>query len=161
VIDANFFLQVVIRPVLLATGTHSADAERLLLAIVAHESDMGRYSIQQGISESRAAQGFFMVEKPTEADIWETYLSRKPTFHGHAIEFLKLCPNATEPLRQNPFYACFMARMKLWREPTSIPKDATIEQLAEYWFDFYNGSPESERAQKVAEFINDYKTFVG
>jgi len=160
VIDPKIFRETVIRPVLLASGTHSEAAEEMLLAIAAHESDMGTYSKQVGIDDARAAQGFFMVEKPTEADIWDTYLIRKDSFRRFALELLKLCPNAQEPLRENPMYAAFMARMKLWREPKKLPPASDIVAMAHYWFDHYNGSPENEREQKVAEFISDYNHFV-
>lgn len=160
-ISPDVFRETIIKPVLLASGTHSEAAEQLLLAIVAHESDMGTYSKQFGIAEEHAAQGFFMVEKPTEADTWETYLNRKPKFKAFAMELLKLCPNAREPLRENPLYACFIARMKLWRNPAPLPAAGDLEGMAHYWFDHYNGSPEDEREQKVAEFIRDYEHFIG
>ncbi len=159
-INSTLFRLTVIRPVLIASGTYSEDAEEMLLAIVAHESDMGRYSVQQGISPDKAAQGFFMVEKPTEDDIWSTYLNRKHSFAKFAHELLKLCPNSKEALRENPFYACFMARMKLWRQPKPLPDKNNIELMAHYWFDYYNGSPELERDKKVAEFISDYNLFI-
>ena len=159
-INSEFFRLSIIRPVLLATNTHSEAAEEMMLAIVAHESDMGRYDVQVGIDAARAAQGFFMVEKPTEADIWQTYLERKPNFKADALELLKLCPGAKEPLRENPLYACFIARMKLWRSPSALPDADDITAIAHYWFDHYNGSPEDEREAKVAEFIRDYKLFV-
>ena len=159
-INPTLFRETIIRPVLLASNTHSPAAEEMLLAIVAHESDMGRYSVQFGIDADRAAQGFFMVEKPTEADMWETYLYRKPTFRAFALELLKLCPNAVEPLRENPLYACFIARMKLWRVKAALPAANDITAIAHYWFDHYNGSPEDEREAKVVEFIRDYKLFV-
>lgn len=159
-IDPNVFRETIIRPVLLASNTHSPSAEEMLLAIVAHESDMGRYSVQVGIDADRAAQGFFMVEKPTEQDAWKTYLERKPRFKAYALELLKLCPGAVEPLRENPLYACFIARMKLWRTPAPLPAADDITGIAHYWFDHYNGSPENEREAKVAEFIRDYKLFV-
>lgn len=154
------FREAIIRPVLQMSNTWSEAAEELMMAIVAHESDMGTYSIQQGISVERAAQGFFMVEKPTEADIWDTYFNRRTDFKEVALELLKLCPNAAEPLRENPCYACFMARMKLWRTPAPLPPADDLNGLAHYWFDHYNGSPENEREQKVAEFIRDYKHFI-
>lgn len=159
-IDPKIFREAVIRPVLLGSGTHSKNAEEMMLAIAAHESDMGRFSVQTGITPERAAQGFFMVEKPTEADIWERYLERKPEFKAYAMELIKLCPGAKSLLRENPLYACFMARMKLWMVPKPLPSFDDIEAIAHYWFDYYNGSPEGERAQKVAEFIRDYKLFV-
>ncbi len=159
-INPTVFRETIIRPVLQVTNTYSLAAEEMMLAIVAHESDMGRYAVQFGIEESRAAQGFFMVEKPTEADIWQTYLERKPNFKADALELLKLCPNAKEPLRENPLYACFIARMKLWRTPAPLPAADDITAIAHYWFDHYNGSPEDEREAKVEEFIRDYKLFV-
>lgn len=159
-IDPNTFRETIIRPVLLSSNTHSLAAEEMLLAIAAHESDMGRYSVQVGIDADRAAQGFFMIEKPTEVDTWTTYLGRKPRFKAYALELLKLCPGAKEPLRENPLYACFIARMKLWRVKAALPAADDITAIAHYWFDHYNCSPEDEREAKVAEFIRDYKLFV-
>lgn len=159
-IDPEVFRLTIIRPVLLASGTHSEAAEEMMLAIVAHESDMGTYSKQYGVPDSIGAQGFFQVERITEADIWDTYLSRKPKFEAYAKELIKLCPGAVNLLQQNPMYSCFIARMKLWRSPKALPAANDISGLAHYWFDHYNGSPEDEREQKVAEFIRDYKQFV-
>ncbi len=159
-INAQMFRETVIRPVLQASGTYSEAAEELMLGTMAHESDMGTYSIQQGIDEDRAAQGFFQVEKFTEADIWDTYLSRKPKFSAYAYELIKMCPGAVNLLRQNPLYNCFIARMKYWRSPSALPAVGDIKGQAEYWFKYYNGSPEDEREQKVAEYIRDYNQFV-
>lgn len=159
-INPDVFRQTVIRPVLMASATHSAAAEELMLAIVAHESDMGTYSRQEGIDDAIGAQGFFQVERTTEADIWDTYLNRKPMFKDYAMELIKLCPGTKNLLRENPLYSCFIARMKLWRNPAPLPAAHDINGLAAYWFDHYNGSPEDEREQKIAEFIRDYNHFV-
>ncbi|MEY8240053.1 MAG: hypothetical protein RPT25_06890 [Cycloclasticus sp.] len=159
-ISAQIFRETIVRPVLQASGTYSEAAEELMMGTVAHESDMGTYSVQQGIDADRAAQGFFQVERFTEADIWETYLNRKPRFKSYAMALIKLCPCANELLRENPLYSCFIARMKYWRSPAVLPAADDIQGLAEYWFDHYNGSPDNEREQKVAEFIRDYELFV-
>lgn len=159
-IDTEIVRTGLIRPVLILSGTHSEDAEEMMLAIMAHESRMGTYSKQFGVSDQIAAQGFFQVERPTERDIWDTYLSRKPEFKRIASELLKLCPEVGEPLQQNPYYNCFMARMKLWRSPEKLPSRKDVEAMAHYWFDHYNGSPEDERAHKVQNFIHDYQDFV-
>lgn len=159
-IDPKVFLETIIRPVLKASGTYSEAAEEMMLGTVAHESLMGTFSIQQGISEDRAAQGFFQIEEFTHADIWETYLSRKPEFSAYANELVKMCPGAVKLLQQNPMYSCFIARMKYWRSPEPMPAAGDLEGQAEYWFTHYNGSPENERAAKVANYIRDYKRLV-
>ncbi len=129
----------VIRPTLKRLELWSESAENLLLATCAHESNMGRYLTQQ----SGQALGIFQIEPATHLDVWQHYLSYRPTL-AKKINLLRSDQEdqsiKESELITNLAYATAIARLIYLRVPAALPAADNLAQQADYWKRYYNTS---------------------
>ena len=123
----------IVAPTLKTLSMWSKPAEDLMMGTCAVESNMGEFLVQQG---SGPALGIFQMEPDTHNDIWKNYLRYRTgsanNLGGLVYQFGTTSQEMVHDLR----YACTMARIKYWRDPSPIPKDT--EGQAAYWKRIYN-----------------------
>ncbi len=151
--ESKQLLAEVIEPTLTFLGMDSPAARNLLLGTAAQESHMGRWIRQI----KGPALGIFQMEPATHDDIWENYLSYRPSLVAK-IEQL-LCPgfSKVEQLKWNLAYAVAMARIHYRRVPKPLPEADDYELLGMYWKEHYNTF---EGKGTLLEFNHNYERFV-
>jgi hypothetical protein len=143
--NASQFRAYVILPALKPLGLWSMAAETLLVATMAHESQMGKYLHQI----KGPALGVFQIEPLTHFDIWANYLKYKKELRD---SILGMVPSnmlrhdsmtgieygAETLLITDLAYATVMARLVYLRAPGALPAQDDIDGLADYWKQYYN-----------------------
>lgn len=138
--DPKQFKDLVIRPVLVQLGLHSAAAENLLLGTATQESRL-TYLQQLG---SGPALGVFQMEPATHDDIWENFLKYKPELARKVRQLASVKSirgdGSVNPFEMvgNHFYAAAMARIHYYRKPESLPLHDDVQGMGEYWKRHYN-----------------------
>ncbi|MEY3183137.1 MAG: hypothetical protein RLZ35_1122 [Pseudomonadota bacterium] len=149
--------QVVIQPALHLLDAYSVDAEELLIATCAIESDGGTYLVQTGLG---SAKGIFQMEPITHDDLWSRFLKNNPLLKNR---LLITCgyqsPPRAETLVTNLLYASMMAYvLYMSRSPHHFPAQNDINAVwihyKKYW-NTYLGKTTKEK------FLNAYYHFVG
>lgn len=118
----------IIEPVLKDMGLYSEEAVRLLVMIVAHESQKGYYIIQT----TGQAKGIYQMEDATHDDIVIWLRSKKPALYNAVQQYniTGIRDDANEMIG-NLYYATALARAFFLRFPEALPKGSDRE-LAEY-----------------------------
>lgn len=151
--DNMQFREQIIRPALLDIGLYSLDAEELLIATMAHESQGGKYLVQtQG-----PALGIYQMEPATYNWIVLDISRSSPMI------FQKLMPTTSrKPLMQdmvfNLKYATQIARLRYFIVPKELPKHDDLDGMWDMYKTNYNSSKGD--ATKI-EFVTDYHHFIG
>lgn len=117
------------------------EALELLTATAARESRLGKFPDQPGAG----GVGPFQVNPQTEAQLWSSYLAKKPRLREVLTRNTGVAGPDPEALRGNFPYSAAMARLAYTRAFTPIPKDPV--GMANYWKEHYNtaagkGTPE-------------------
>lgn len=146
--DAQVFLEVVIRPALLALGLHSAAAEELLLGTAMVESQL----VHREQLGGGPALGLFQMEPATHDDIWTHYLAYRPAL-ARKVEALLSRPDADRhaELLVNDVYAAAMARIHYKRVAEALPAVGDTDAMAGYWKRYYNTPRGKGRAAKYVQ----------
>ena len=131
--NPTHLLEHIIRPSISAIGLWSREAEVLLLATAAMESDCGQYVVQN----NGPALGIFQMEPETHRDIYENYLDYKPSLKkALKLTTIPNWPKLTQ-LKVNPVYATAMARMHYRRVPEALP-EVHRRYMWNYYKFYYN-----------------------
>lgn len=147
-------LRNLIRQTLTPIGTYSADAEELLLATCANESNFGEYRTQ---APHGPARGIFQMEGEDFNDIWANYL-RYHTGLATSVEALNNGVQGTvDDLTNNDPYAIAIARVHYSRAPGALPSASDLEAIWAYYKAHYN-TPQG--AATHDQFVAKYKKFV-
>ena len=147
-------LRQLIQSTLIPLGLYSSNAEELLLATCANESDFGTYREQGGVS-SGVAKGIFQMEGEDHDDIWKNYL----TYHGDlAAKLHQLSATCTtNDMINNDPYAISMCRIHYLRAPGALPQVNDLNGIWNYYKLHYN-TPQGAATQSV--FFEKYNKFV-
>ncbi len=146
-------LRTLIQTTLTPLMLYSADAEELLMATAANESNLGEYRTQ---APSGPARGIFQMEGEDFNDIWVNFLHWKPGL-AHQISDLNNGQGTVDDLVNNDAYAIAMARVQYLRYPEAIPSASNIEAIWALYKKRYN-SPQGAATHDV--FMAKYKKFV-
>lgn len=132
--DTRQFRDFIVRPALQQINAWTLNAEQLVMATAMAES--GLFFVQQ-IGRG-PARGFFQMEPITHDDIWERYLSRKPTLLNDLKTFIMRDMDLHDQLHGNLFYAAAMCRIFYLRFKAPLPKEGDWHGMAAYWKKYYN-----------------------
>jgi hypothetical protein len=147
-------LRTLIQNTLTPMGVYSLNAEELLMATCANESNFGEYRTQ---APHGPARGIFQMEGEDFVDIWANYLKYHSTL-ASACEALNNGQSGTvEDLVNNDPYAIAMARVHYSRAPGALPDSADIEAIWAYYKAHYN-TPQGAATHDT--FMAKYKKFV-
>lgn len=128
-------LRAQIQQVLTPLNLYSADAEELLMATCANESNLGRYRTQ---AKGGPGKGIFQIETATFNDIWKNYLA----FHSDLADGIKALnygvAGTSADLVNNDRYSIAMARVHYLRCPGSLPAANDLDGIWRYYKQHYN-----------------------
>lgn len=138
----------VIAPALAAIGLGGAAAEEIMTGIALQESGAGRVLVQKG----GPALGIWQMEPETFADIEMNFLAYRPELAAKikALRIDALTP--LEQLRGNLYYACAMARIKLFRSPDQLPAAGDLEGQAAFYVKIYNAGGKATTEEYIANW---------
>jgi hypothetical protein len=145
-------LRVLIQNTLTPMGLYSHQAEELLMATCANESNLGVYRTQAG---GGPARGIFQMEGEDHDDIWKNYLAYHTNLAANLHQISATC--TTDDMINNDPYAIAMCRIHYLRAPGSLPQPTDIEGIWNYYKLHYN-TPQG--AATHDEFIAKYNKFV-
>ena len=135
--NAQQLLDYIIKPTLEYMGGNynSKDAQMLLLATAAIESDCGHYIKQI----NGPALGIWQMESDTHDDIWENCDALKKQDFAYTIACFNSCHNDEADLMiTEPVYACAMARLKYSMDKAPLPDHKEIFEIYRYYKRIYN-----------------------
>lgn len=143
----------IIEDTLQSLGIWSADAEEIMVATCANESNMGAYRVQV----NGPARGIFQMEPEDFNDIWTNWLK----YHGDlAAKILPLnegkAGSAADLINNDP-YAAAMCRVHYLRAPGHLPAANDLDGIWTYYKHFYNTL---QGAATRDSFIMKYNKFV-
>jgi hypothetical protein len=147
-------LRALIKQTLTPLGLYSANAEELLLATCANESDFGQHRVQSG-NPADGALGIFQMEPSDHDDIYANYLQYHSTLESQIKQLSSTC--TASDLVNNDTYAIALARVHYARCPGNLPDPASLDGLWAYYRNFYN-TPEGAAIQ--SQFMEKYKLYV-
>lgn len=176
-LDAGHVRRYLVRPALQWIDLWSAEAEELVLATAAQESQFRWVDQLDKYDKPGPAYGLWQMEELTHDDLWDTFLRYRAGLRGRLSKLMTiwameerddsdpLSPPPVEELHWNNLYAAAMCRVRYYRAPGALPKVAglgcaTPEQvasMASYWKQHYNTL--LGRGTE-AEFIRNYDTLV-
>lgn len=157
----------IIRPtlsIMLGYSRHinSTSAENMLLLICMVESE---YKEETRLRQLRngPALGIWQMEPATHDSQWNHFISKRPVLVQIMKGFarrqyaLAVMPCAEEMVG-NLYYACAMARLKIWRAPPPLPDEDDFDGMFDYWNKYYNANANNDEAErkrwrKFAELI--------
>ena len=134
-------------------GLWSEDAENLVMGTIAQESRMGKYIRQLG---GGPALGICQMEPETFIDIRDNYLNYRPSVKALIMDISNVNTLLPSSLEYNLALDIAMCRVHYYRVPKPIPH--SLEDIAQYWKDFYNTPLGKGTAD---EFIENYLLYVG
>jgi hypothetical protein len=147
-------LRALIKSTLTPLGLYSANAEELLMATCANESNLGEYRTQVG---GGPARGIFQMEGEDFNDIWYNWLGYK-TGLAFSIAALNGGQRGTvDDLVANDPYSIAMARCHYARCPGALPIASDLNGIWSYYKRYYN-TPIGAANQSV--FISKYRQYV-
>jgi len=135
-------------------GIYSKDAEELLMATAANESNLGEYRTQ---APHGPARGIFQMEGEDFTDIWSNYLKYHISLGEHCSDMNNGEVGTVEDLVNNDRYAIMMARVHYCRAPGALPDAGNLEAIWAYYKAHYN-TPQG--AATHDQFVAKYKKFV-
>lgn len=147
-------LRNAIRQTLTPLGLYSPNAEELLMATSANESNLGEYRTQ---APNGPARGIFQCEGNTFNDIWSNYLAYHPSLATSLKGLNNGVEGTVDDLVNNDPYAIGICRAHYMRAPGALPDYTDIEAIWTYYKQHYN-TPQGAATHDV--FIQKYKKFV-
>ena len=135
--QAQQLLDYIIKPTLeyMGHGYNSKDAQMLLLATAAIESDCGHYIKQI----NGPALGIWQMEPDTHDDIWENCDALKKQDFAYTVACFNSCRNGlAELMITEPVYACAMARLKYSMDKAPLPNHKEIFEIYRCYKKIYN-----------------------
>ena len=147
-------LRALIKQTLDPIGLYSADAEELLMATCANESNLGEYRTQTGHGPAR---GIFQMEGEDFNDIWTNFLAYNPVRSAGLCALNNGAKGTADDMVNNDPYAIAMARVHYMRKPGSLPAAGDLEAIWAYYKKYYN-TPAGGATHD--EFVAKYRKFV-
>jgi hypothetical protein len=147
-------LRLVIQQTLTPIGLYSLDAEEILMATCANESNFGIFRTQ---APHGPARGIFQMEGEDFDDIWNNYLKYKGTLAFQVRNYNKGQQGTADDMVNNDQYAICMARVHYSRKPGVLPAANNIEAIWAYYKQWYN-TPEGAATHDA--FIAKYNRYV-
>jgi hypothetical protein len=145
-------LRNAIKGSLITLGIYSPDAEELLMATAANESNLGEYRTQKG---GGPARGIFQMEGEDHDDIWNNYLKYHMDLYTKIHQLSGSC--TADDMENNDTYAIAMCRVHYMRSPGVLPSGSDIEAIWTYYKAHYN-TPEGAATHDV--FVQKYNKYV-
>jgi hypothetical protein len=147
-------LRKLIQQVLIGIGEYSPDAEELLMATCANESNLGRYRTQ---AKGGPGRGIYQVEVATFNDIWANYLK----YHNDlAQKVMALNDNqigTANDLINNDRYSTALCRVHYMRVPGNLPAASDLDGIWAYYKQYYN-TPNGGAVESIFKY--KYQTYV-
>jgi hypothetical protein len=145
-------LRTAIRSTLIPMGLYNVNAEELMMATCANESNLGEYRTQVG---SGPARGIFQMEGEDHDDIWNNYLKYHMDLYSKIHQISGPC-TADDMINNDP-YAIVMCRVHYMRKPGNLPDAGDIEGIWAYYKQWYNtpagGATHDQFIQKYNKFV--------
>ena len=143
----------VVRPCLQYLDMHSSGAEDLMIAVAIHESGALQWRRQLA---GGPARGLWQVEPTTERSIFDDYLAFRPRRAAQLQGLLARGPELDDPLADNDWYCCALARIIFWRVPNAMVERGNRPAQARCWKDHYNTI---EGAGTVEDFLHSQRRY--
>jgi hypothetical protein len=147
-------LRVLIQNTLTPMGVYSRDAEELLMATCANESNLGEFRSQ---APNGPARGIFQMEAEDFNDIWTNYLKYHISLGTMCTDLNNGEQGTSDSLVNNDRYAIAMARVHYCRAPGALPSYQDIEAIWAYYKAHYN-TPQGAATHN--DFVAKYNKFV-
>lgn len=128
-------LRLLIKQTLTPLGLYSLNAEELLMATCANESNLGRYRVQ---AKGGPAHGIFQIETNTFNDIWANYLAYHPTLADQIRALNYGVVGTSSDLDTNDRYSVAMARIVYARAPGALPDAGDLDGIWAYYKQYYD-----------------------
>jgi len=128
-------LRQLIQAVLTPLNLYSAQAEELLMATCANESNLGFYRTQ---AKGGPGKGIFQIETSDFNDIWTNYLAFHPTLADGVKAFNYGVIGAAQDLATNDRYSIALARVHYLRCPGVLPAATDLTAIWQYYKQYYN-----------------------
>lgn len=133
-IDPRQFRELVIRPVLQASGLWSPAAENLLLGTALVESGLSWLKQRN----DGPALGVYQMEPPTHDDLWLNLLRYKRDLRQKAVLWATSANPSPEEMIGNLNYATIIARLHYLRDPAPLPAADDVVGMARYYKRVWN-----------------------
>ncbi len=146
------FKEEIIRPVLKEMDMWSEAAESLLLGTAIHESGGLKALRQNG---GGPALSYFQIEPATLYDLYDNYLSYRPSLREKLEQFQLKTFSIIENLTLNPAYATAAARLQYYRVPEALPE--TLDGQAAYWKKYWNTKDGKGTAEQYIKHYNHFE----
>ncbi len=146
-------LRQLIKNTLSPINLYNANAEELLMATCANESNLGQYRTQI----HGPARGIFQMEGEDFIDIWNNYLKYHGTLAFQVKNYNGGEQGTVDDLVNNDQYAIVMCRIHYLRAPGSLPPANDIDAIWNYYKLHYN-TPNGAATRD--EFMLKYNKFV-
>lgn len=147
-------LRTLIRQTLLPIGLYSPNAEELMMATAANESNLGQFRTQ---SPNGPARGIFQDEGEDFVDLWKNYLAYHPSIAANLKSLNNGNQGTVDDLVNNDPYAIAVCRCHYLRAPGALPDADDIEGIWNYYKLHYNSAV---GAASHDVFINKYNRYV-
>jgi hypothetical protein len=147
-------LRNLIKEVLGQIGLYSPNAEELLMATCANESNLGRYRTQ---AKGGPGKGIFQIETSDFIDIWDNYLKYHKDLASRVMSLNGDTQGSADDLVDNDRYSIAMCRVHYERCPGVLPDSRDISGIWQYYKRWYN-TPEGAAVEGI--FMYKYKTYV-
>jgi hypothetical protein len=129
-------LRAQIQQVLTPLGLYSTDAEELLMATCANESDLGSFRTQI----HGPARGIFQDEGEDFTDLFANYLSYHPMLYSSVVSLFANQPPQVDELINNDAAAIAICRVHYLRAPGAIPAANDLDGIWNYYKKYYNSA---------------------
>lgn len=147
-------VRILIQQTLSSIGLYSANAEELLMATCANESNFGEYRTQ---APHGPARGIFQMEGEDFNDIWTNYLQYHAPLAAQVRNYNGGKQGTADDMVNNDQFAIVMARIHYSRKPGALPDPTNLEAMWVYYKKYYNSAA---GAATHDQFVAKYKKFV-
>jgi len=147
--DAQQFLDEILKPTLEKMEMHSPAAEKLLLMTACHESGGFVYERQVG----GPAVSFYQIEPNTLNDLYENYLSFRPERQALLDQFKPSEDCSLDEALMDRVFATAAARLIYARVAEALPSFDDDEGMGRYCKKYWNTEAGKATPEK---YINDW-----
>lgn len=147
-------LRTLIKQVLGQIGLYDSNAEELLMATCANESNLGRYRTQ---AKGGPGKGIFQIEISDFSDIWTNYLAYHKTLASGVMTFNDNQVGTANDLVNNDRYSIALCRVHYLRCPGNLPSAVDLDGIWQYYKKYYNTE---DGAAIESIFKYKYETYV-
>lgn len=128
-------LRILIQETLQPLDMYSADAEELLMATCANESNLGQFKTQ---ANGGPARGIFQEEGEDFQDLFANYLDARPALHSNVASVFQNQPPDVDELVTNDAAAIVVCRAHYLRAVGALPAANDLDAIWSYYKLHYN-----------------------